>query len=126
MLPFGSILLTWIKYNSTTDYGLIGTEKALSGPNIPWSDQEGSMMYNEYLGKYMLWVSMFSCYNGFFLSDNPIGPWSEYYEVLPYGGGSLYGSNVHPELLPGSNGQEILVTSGDTKSQTLFKLTFNY
>ena len=48
-----------------TSYGMAGK---------PVSNSQGSIMYNQYLGKYMLFYGTDGLYGGFYLCDTPIGP----------------------------------------------------
>ena len=71
---------------------------------------------------------------GFYLADTPYGPWGDYYPVLgdkeAEAGGTQgemhYGVNCHPELLPGGDGREVLVSWGTPAVITMFKLGFEY
>lgn len=104
---------------SATGYGMQGS---------PVSNAQGSIMYNEYLGKYMLWTSAMASVGGFYLADTPTGPWSEFYQVLTKGADApiTYGMNVHPDLLPDSNGKQLLVSWGTSAIITMYKLSFEY
>ena len=105
--------------NSSADgYGMSGN------PQPPVSNAEGSIMYNQYLSKYMLFTSTMETSGGFYLADTPYGPWGQKFEILSEGG--HYGMNCHPELLPGSNGQTVLVSWGTSSVQTMYKLSFAY
>jgi hypothetical protein len=46
-------------------------------PGSPVSNSQGSIMYNDYLGKYMLFCGKFARQASFYLSDTPVGPWSK-------------------------------------------------
>lgn len=114
---------------SAEGYGMAGS------PKPPVSNAQGSVMYNPYLAKYMLWTSTMASVGGFYLSDTPYGPWGDYYPVLgdaeAKAGGTEgkmhYGVNCHPELIPGGgNGKEALVSWGTPGVITMFKLGFEY
>ena len=109
-------------------YGMSGN------PGGPISNAQGSIMYNYYLGKYMLWTSKMATTGGFYLSDSPVGPWGDYYEILGQQEADQgntpdkvhYGVNCHPALLPNSDGKEVLVSWGTNSIVNMFKLSFEY
>jgi len=103
---------------SAAGYGMSGSPKA------PTSNAQGNIMYNGYLGKYMFFTSTMETSGGFYLADTPYGPWGAYYEILSEG--ADYGMNCHPELSPGSKGQDILVSWGTAGVQTMYMLSFLY
>jgi len=105
-----------ISQKGDTSYGMAGS---------PVSNSQGSIMYNAYLGKYMLFCGTMGHQASFYLADTPWGPWSKNYPLLE-SKEMRYGVNVHPDLLPGSDGREILVSWGTNVVQTMYKLTFNY
>ena len=76
----------------------------------------------------MFWKSIFASFGGFRLADTPTGLWSEYYNVLIRADGApiTYGVDVHPDLLPGSDGNELLVSWGTSATITMYKLVFEY
>lgn len=106
-----------IPQRGDTSYGMQGS---------PISNSQGSIVYNDYLGKYMLFCGTFARQASFYLSDTPIGPWSQNYPLLESHDAMRYGVNVHPDLLPQSNGQELLLSWGTNVVLTMYKLTFNY
>lgn len=117
-----------IPLSSADGYGMAGT------PKPPASNAQGSMMYNPYLAKYMLWTSTLASVGGFYLSDTPYGPWGDHYPVFgdaeAKAGGTEekmhYGVNCHPELTPSGDGKEVLVSWGTPGVITMFKLSFEY
>lgn len=105
-----------IPKHGDTDYGMEGS---------PVSNSQGSIMYNEYLGRYMLFCGTLGHYGSFCLSETPYGPWSQSYPILS-SEEMRYGVNVHPDLLSDSNGKEMLVSWGTNVVQTMYKLTLDY
>jgi hypothetical protein len=95
-------------------------------PGSPVSNSQGSIMYNDYLGNYMLFCGTFARQASFYLSDTPVGPWSKSYLLLESPDAMRYAVNVHPDLFPHSNGRELLFSRGTNVVLTKYKLSFNY
>jgi hypothetical protein len=106
-----------IPQRGDTSYGMAGS---------PVSNSQGSIVYNEYLGKYILFCGTFARQASFYLADTPVGPWSQNYLLLESPDALRYGVNVHPDLLLQSNGNEMLLSWGTNVVLTMYKLTLNY
>lgn len=102
---------------SDTSYGMVGA---------PVSNSQGSIMWNDYLQKYTMFCGTMGAAASFVTGDNPWGPWSKAYPLIDSSDGLRYGANVHPDLLPSSNGKELLFSWGTPGIQTMYKITFNY
>lgn len=106
-----------IPQKGDTSYGMPGSSV---------SNSQGSIMYNNHLGKYMLFCGTFGRQASFYLADTPVGPWSQSYPLLESPDAMRYGVNVHPDLFPQRNGKELLFSWGTNVVLTMYKLTFNY
>ncbi|KAH7412838.1 hypothetical protein BKA64DRAFT_702953 [Cadophora sp. MPI-SDFR-AT-0126] len=87
------------------------------------SNNQGSIMYNKYLRKYMLFTCMFGHATNFYMSETPYGPWTTEYRLLDNTPG--YGINVHPEM---SEDHRVLYISSGTMQNviSMWKVEFGY
>ncbi|CAL3964017.1 unnamed protein product [Diplocarpon coronariae] len=87
------------------------------------SDGQGSIMYNRYLEKWMLFTCMYGWSANFYLSNTPYGPWSTQYTLL--GETEGYGINVHPSM---SEDPRVLYLSSGTAENiiTMWKIELGY
>ena len=87
------------------------------------SNGQGSIMYNQYLRKYMLFTCMFGHATNFYMSETPYGPWTTEYRLLDNTPG--YGINVHPEM---SEDHRVLYISSGTMQNviSMWKVEFGY
>lgn len=118
----------FMKMNGTWDAeGVIPTKNDTSYgmEGKPVSNNQGSIMWNDYLQKYTLFTGQLGHTASFSTSDNPWGPWSKPYQLITLPN-LTYGANVHPDLLPSSDGKELLFSWGTAAIQTMYKITFNY
>lgn len=86
------------------------------------SDGQGSIMWNNYFKKYMLFVCAFGNDMNFYTSDTPYGPWSAEYGLLHVLG---YGVNVHPMWSPGGSHKTIYISSGWANIITMYRVDFD-
>lgn len=96
------------------------TNYSMQGPIH--SDGQGSIMWNSYFQKYMLFVGTFGNDMNFYMSDTPYGPGSEEYGLLHV---LRYGVNVHPQWSPGGNDKIIYISSGWANVITMYRVVFD-
>lgn len=90
------------------------------------SDNQGSIMWNAYLGRYVLFTCMYGSSMNFYMSENPWGPWSQQYTLLETHG---YGVNVHECFLrEGEHGGRVLYISSGSMGNviTMWRVEFGY
>ncbi|PVH75686.1 hypothetical protein DL98DRAFT_316304 [Cadophora sp. DSE1049] len=106
--------VTGIPKANDTSYGIQGYVR---------SSGQGSIMYSNYLKKYLLFTGAYGYYMNFYTSDTPYGPWSGRYILTVECG---YEINVHPQFSPGGNHRILYISSGAQDGITMYKVEFKY
>ena len=84
----------------------------------------GSVIYSNYLNKYMLFCNAYMSFFNFYVSNTPYGPWSDQYQLIK--GVQGYGSMVHPEYSPDGSHKSLYISQGPNTVFNVWKVTFDY
>lgn len=85
----------------------------------------GSIFFNNYFKRYMMFCSLDLLWGYFYLAENPWGPWSEPYTIINEGL-TGYGLEVHPSYSPNGDHSELYVSIGQGGVFYMYKLSFYY
>ncbi|KAJ9618793.1 hypothetical protein H2204_012925 [Knufia peltigerae] len=89
----------------------------------------GSVVFNNYLNKYMILCGQWLVAVYIYTSDTPWGPWSEQYLLMNGGiAGGSYGQMIHTEYSPDGDGSDKswYFSMGPNSYFNMFKVTFDY
>lgn len=125
----------FLKYgtNDTWIAGIPTNTTTKVGATMPRSSKElgcgvwGSVIYSNYLNKYVMLCDRFVTAVLMHVSDTPWGPWSPQYEIVA--GGNLtgsYGPMIHQAYSPGGSDKSWYFSLGPNYDFYMYKVTFNY
>jgi len=117
---------TWITGIPAADTTEVGATTANAGGQFG-CDVWGSVVYNNYLKKYVMLCGLNLDMVNMHISDTPWGPWSAQYSIAS--GGKLtgsYGAMIHPEYSPGGSDKSWYFSIGPNYGFFMYKVTFDY
>jgi len=117
---------TWIPGIPDADSMEVGATTANPSGQFD-CDVWGSVVYNNYLGKYVMLCGLYLEFVNMHIADTPWGPWSARYAIAS--GGNLtgsYGAMMHPEYSPGGSGKSWYFSIGPNYEFHMYKVTFDY
>ncbi|KAK5452068.1 hypothetical protein LTS15_007791 [Exophiala xenobiotica] len=118
---------TWISgipSNATKDIGAMIEDDEEADLCGVW----GSVVYNNYLNKYLMLCGHYSETVDMYTSDTPWGPWRGSYQIAAGGNFSgSYGMMMHPEYSPsGESDKSWYFSLGPNWAFNMYKVTFDY
>ncbi|KAK5544641.1 hypothetical protein LTR23_004405 [Exophiala sp. CCFEE 6169] len=117
---------TWIPGIPNADSMEVGATTADPSGQLG-CDVWGSVVYNNYLQKYVMLCGLYLQFVNMHTADTPWGPWSAVYQIA--GGGNItgsYGAMMHPEYSPGGSGKSWYFSIGPNYEFHMYKVTFDY